>query len=285
MRTTLKEVKMSFEFKQVDVFSADSCQGNPVCVFLTSDGLSTKDMQRIANWTNLSETTFISPSKVADYKVRIFTPNEELPFAGHPTLGSAWAYWEFTNSTKNILLQECAFGIVEIKKNDECVSFTLPQFTIKNPAVNYLEIEQALNTRAQTDCMMIDTGPYWIIANVPSTKELDTLYVNDALLLALFQKEGATGICLYALEGKSVHVRTFFDAGSKIVEDPVCGSGNAAIAVHIQKTGRDQITGPKYKAYQGKFLGRDGKIFVKLGEKIVIGGQCNTVFSGNASYN
>ena len=107
---------MSFEFKQVDVFSAVSCLGNPICVFLTSEGLATDDMQRIANWTNLSETTFLSPSKVADYKVRIFTPNEELPFAGHPTLGSAWSYWEFTKSQKKIYSRSVLMELLKLKK-------------------------------------------------------------------------------------------------------------------------------------------------------------------------
>ena len=112
---------MNYAFQQVDVFSAKACMGNPVCVFLESDGLSTDDMQKIARWTNLSETTFVSPSSKADYKVRIFTPLNELPFAGHPTLGTAWALRKAGMLKKDNFIQECAFGLVNINVFDEKV--------------------------------------------------------------------------------------------------------------------------------------------------------------------
>src|SRR3990167_6301319 len=120
---------MNFPFQQVDVFSKQPCMGNPVAVFLESDGLSTEDMQRIARWTNLSETTFVSRSEKADYRVRIFTPTYELPFAGHPTLGTAWALKKSGVIQKEHFVQECDFGLIQIFFEGGKVFFELPHFT------------------------------------------------------------------------------------------------------------------------------------------------------------
>ena len=120
----------NFKFKQVDVFSNISCKGNPVCVFLNSEGLSTEQMQKIARWTNLSETTFLDTSKKADFRARIFTPSEELPFAGHPTLGSAWAYFEAQNLQNGRLKQECQFGIINVQKTKQGIFLFLSSYRI-----------------------------------------------------------------------------------------------------------------------------------------------------------
>ena len=105
-------------FKQVDVFTSEPYRGNPVAVVLDAEGLSTEQMQRFANWTNLSETTFVLPSETADYHVRIFTPERELPFAGHPTLGTCHAWLEAGGEAKDVIVQECGAGLVPIRRGE-----------------------------------------------------------------------------------------------------------------------------------------------------------------------
>lgn len=268
-------------FKQVDVFSTSSCKGNPVCVFLNNNGLSADRMQEIARWTNLSETTFISPSKNADYRVRIFTPEEELPFAGHPTIGTAHAFLEANPISKLQIIQECDYGLIEINIIDNEISFTLPKYTIGTSVETSL-IEESLGINISSDAQLIDTGPHWVIANINSASELANININHQSLFALFSQYRATGITLYAAENGQAFVRTFFGANGVVVEDPVCGSGNAAVAAHIKATNRLAITGSSYQSYQGQYVGRDGKVSVRIDDRISIGGQCQTVFDGVA---
>jgi PhzF family phenazine biosynthesis protein len=274
---------MKVKFKQVDVFSERSCQGNPVCVFLESKGLNTKDMQKIARWTNLSETTFLSPSKKGDYAVRIFTPSEELPFAGHPTLGSAWAFLEDQQSTKSELVQDCDFGLVQIQKKDKRIFFTLPHYEILKH-LDERSIEEALGIKVDKDAMTINTGPHWLIANVSNLGDLDMLYLEKSKMLDLLKSLDSTGITLYEVRNDGVHVRTFFECYGDLIEDPVCGSGNAAVAVHLKETGRISKIGNSYHVYQGKHVGRDGHLDIEIGESIKVGGSCNTVFTGEATF-
>ena len=270
-----------FRFKQVDVFSNESCKGNPVCVFLECDGISTEEMQFIARWTNLSETTFISSSDKGDYRVRIFTPSKELPFAGHPTLGTAWAFLEYKDSNNKLLVQDCDFGLVEVRKTDKGIFFILPHYRILRD-VDQEKLEDALNAKLNNDIKVIDTGPHWIVANIKNPSGTDAVSLDRSRLLKVLDETKAIGVNLYEIDGGSVNVRTFFEANGEIVEDPVCGSGNAAVAAHIKETGRISQIGKTYEAKQGKHLGRDGRIVVEIGENIMIGGRCNTVFSGEA---
>lgn len=272
---------MEFSFQQVDVFSSQACMGNPVAVFLDSQGLSTEDMQKIARWTNLSETTFVSPSEKADYKVRIFTPSEELPFAGHPTLGTAYALKKASYLKGQKAVQECAFGLVNIEFQGDQVYFELPKFQDKPLSVDR-ELSEALGV-SLTDSMLITTGPDWIVAELAAGKGVEDIRVDSAKLLDLFNKLDSTGVTVYAIKDSSVYVRTYFETLGSIVEDPVCGSGNAAVAVHILKSGNDTRVGTQYAAFQGQCFHRDGRISVQLGEKIKVGGACNTVFEGKAT--
>lgn len=273
---------MKYPFRQVDVFSSKACFGNPVAVFLESEGLSTEEMQRIARWTNLSETTFVSKSKVADYKVRIFTPLEELPFAGHPTLGTAWALKEAGVITKDKCIQECDFGLVNIEFNDGKVYFELPKYEIEP-----LKREDLLNTSTGVtlnEGRLITTGPRWITARAEHSDALANASIHKEQFMELLKANDCTGATLYAFRpAGGVDVRSFFETFDSIAEDPVCGSGNAAVAAHIIATQKTALTGKSYTAYQGSALQRDGRIFVALGDKIKIGGACNTVFQGMAT--
>lgn len=263
------------------MFSKIACLGNPVCVFLESDGLNQDDMQKIARWTNLSETTFVSKSKIADYKVRIFTPNEELPFAGHPTLGTAWALHEAGIVSGAQFMQECDLGLVPITVEQDKIYFELPSYKILE-SIDDKTVTKALSVPCQ-ECLIIDTGPIWIIGRLNEVDALDKIQLDkDSFNLPM--KGHATGVTVYAIDHQSqVHARTFFDAGNDIVEDPVCGSGNAAVAVHIREMGlRDKVTNP-YTSFQGKYLQRQGEVLVEMGDKIKVGGQCHTIFDGHAT--
>ena len=266
---------------QVDVFSDKPCKGNPVCVFLSSDNLSTEKMQSIARWTNLSETTFLSPSNKGDYRVRIFTPSEELPFAGHPTLGSAWAFLESQSMEKSFLIQDCEFGLVELKKNDRGIFFKLPHYRILKE-IERKPLEKSLNIKLSNDCQVIDTGPHWGVANIATPGGIDTLNLDRRKLKDFFTESHMSDLSLYEISNGSVFVRSFFESNGEIIEDPVCGSGNAAVAAHIKESGRIIQTGNSYQARQGKHVGRDGRVLVEIGENIMVGGRCNTVFAGEA---
>ncbi len=273
---------MDYRFQQVDVFSKQPCMGNPVAVFLESQGLSTENMQRIARWTNLSETTFVSESKKADYRVRIFTPTHELPFAGHPTLGTAWALKKSGVIQKEHFVQECDFGLIQIFCEGDQVFFELPHFKTQE-----LQLEQELReilAVAVRNTQLITTGPRWLTAELLDADSLYKLNMDLSPLAKVFQSINADGLVMYGIHpDKTVHLRAFFEGSAGIIEDPVCGSGNAAVAAHIMTTGNIDRAGLEYEAFQGAALKRDGRISVILGDKIRVGGQCNTVFEGNAS--
>ena len=144
-------------------------------------------------------------------------------------------------------------------------------------------VEQSLGIAVAPDCMNIDTGPHWIIANVETAADLAAIAVDNNSLSDLLNKYSATGITVYTADKNKASVRTLFSANNLISEDPVCGSGNAAVAVHIKHTGRLSTIGPQYQAQQGQFVGSDGIISVQIGDNITVGGCCNTVFSGEAA--
>lgn len=270
----------TFPFQQVDVFSKQPCLGNPVCVFLESVGLSTEEMQKIAHWTNLSETTFVSPSSKADYRLRIFTPGSELPFAGHPTLGTAWALKQVGLIKANTCVQECDFGLINISFEQSQVFFELPHFLNEK-----IDIDQELSLTMGLLCQqahLITTGPRWLVAEVDRSKSMGDFHIKPEAFNQLMQAHQATGVTLYRIiNSNQIEVRTFFEANQAVIEDPVCGSGNAAVAVHIMKT--NKIIDKQYIAHQGSYLQREGRVSVILGDKIKIGGECSTVFKGMAS--
>ena len=150
-------------FKQVDVFATRPCTGNPVAVVLDGAGLTAEQMQRFAHWTNLSETTFVLPSDAADYRVRIFTPSQELPFAGHPTLGTCHAWLEHTGQSKDEIVQECGAGLITIRRTDDGLAFAAPPLMREGP-VDEPDIQHAADVlniaRAEIlDAAWADNGP------------------------------------------------------------------------------------------------------------------------------
>lgn len=261
------------EFKTVDVFTNRPLRGNPVAVVLGAEGLDTATMQRIAGWTNLSETTFVLKSDKADYRLRIFTPRQELPFAGHPTIGSAHAALEagFVQR-KDKLKQECAAGVLQLSVHDNWIYVTSPP-----PKVTRVDKPTPFGK-----ALRVDVGPVWIVAELQDAKALAALKPDMAAITALSQSLEATGVTLFARSEdgiSSIHVRSFAPAHG-VPEDPVCGSGNISVAAYLRFT-KDGRFGESYVARQGMQLERDGRVSVRVTEKeIQIGGNAVTCAEG-----
>ena len=271
---------MTRRFKQVDVFTDVPFQGNPVAVVIDAEGLDTATMQRIASWTNLSETTFLLPSTVADYRLRIFTPLQELPFAGHPTLGSAHAALESGFVAKKASLkQECRAGIMELGVEGA-------QIFVRGPQPKVAEIDSARLARtlgvSAKGFLRIDVGAIWVIAEVASPQALASARPDMAALADASTALEIAGVTLFAASGKGeMHVRSFAPAHA-IPEDPVCGTGNLSVAAYLRHTGQLDRFGHRYLARQGMQLGRAGRVSVLVdSDGIRIGGPSVTCIDGS----
>lgn len=285
----------ALRFKQVDVFTSVPFLGNPVAVVLGAEGLSGDRMQAIAGWTNLSETTFVLPpsSAAADYALRIFTPRAELPFAGHPTLGSAHAVLEagVAKPRDGVLRQECGAGIIELTVSESGPArlwLRAPKITLRAFASARLPaLEAALGAKVLHDPVpqVVDVGPVWLVANLRDADEVGALVPDMAALAALSEAEAITGMVVFgaATDGiAQLHVRAFAPAHG-VPEDPVCGSGNISVGAFLAQSGLTDVYGSEYRARQGMQLGRDGRIAVRVlegGARIELGGDAVTCVDG-----
>lgn len=280
-------------YKVVDVFSDRPLLGNPVAVVLDAAGLSTAEMQTIARWTQLSETTFVLPpiQNGADYLLRIFTPYSELPFAGHPTLGSAHAVIEAgLVQGDRPLVQECGRGLVivepQVLQGSSRYRLALPAAEVSVLSDEALaEIASALGVSLGGGSLplVVDVGPRWLVAQVGSVASLLALRPDYAALAALEQRHQLTGVTLYACENEVVETRSFAPSQG-VIEDPVCGSGNGAVAVHrLRSAGLTAGTG--YRAEQGQTLGRRGRIYIDTSAAgdVWIAGDCCTTITGTVT--
>jgi predicted PhzF superfamily epimerase YddE/YHI9 len=264
----------AMKFKQVDVFTERPFLGNPVAVVIGAEGLDTATMQRIARWTNLSETTFLLGSDRADYRLRIFTPRQELPFAGHPTIGSAHAALEsgFV-ARKSALRQECGAGVLDLSVEAGWIYVTAP-----HPKVTRVEKPTPFGP-----ALRVDVGPVWIVAEVGDAGALAALEPDMAQISALSAALEATGVTLFARseDGLSaIHVRSFAPLHG-VPEDPVCGSGNISVAASLRFSGRLEEFGNSYVARQGMRMGRDGRVSVRVSDRAIqIGGRAVTCVEG-----
>lgn len=262
-------------FKQVDVFTDRPFYGNPVAVVIGPEGLDDAAMQRIACWTNLSETTFLLPSSKADYRLRIFTPREELPFAGHPTIGSAHAALEsgFVGRKKT-LTQECGAGILDLSVEDG-------EIFVRGPQARVADVRRKLPFAAKL--LRIDVGPVWIVGEMSDSAKLASLQPDMAALTEFTLDHEATGVTVFAASGEAesaIHVRSFAPAHG-VPEDPVCGSGNLSVAAYLRQTNQLERFGTRYVARQGMQMGRDGRVQVRIDEDgIRIGGRAVTCVEG-----
>lgn len=277
-------------FQQIDVFSTRTGDGNPLGVVLDAEGLQDADMQRFATWANLSETTFLLPPTAAgraagaDYRVRIFSPRGELPFAGHPTLGSCHA-WLRTGQAPRIpgtVVQECASGLVRIRLQGDILAFAAPplQRSPPNPALLAL-VTGALGLRPQQvlAAQVLDNGPRWLALLLGSSETVLGLQPDHARLKDLGQDVGVVHVAPTASETQTpgVTVRAFADPMGN-PEDPVTGSLNAALAQWLIGTG---LAPTRYVASQGTALGRAGRVHVvQDGAQIWVGGHSVTCMAG-----
>ena len=276
-------------FQQVDVFTAVPFKGNPVAVVLEGGALSTAQMQTIAGWTNLSETTFVCPptDSTADYRLRIFTPRAEIPFAGHPTIGSAHALLRHGLVPRRAgrLVQECGKGLVELRVEGERLFLALPPPAFRTPdASQRAQAAAALGIAASQieRAAIIDVGPVWFTVQIRDGAAVTKLQPDMAAIAAL-TREPVTGLNVFGFyangDPAAVEVRSFAPAHG-VPEDPVCGSGNGCVAALIQ---RDRLLGrSSYVASQGRCLDRDGRVEVRFADDgtIWLGGHAVTCVDG-----
>lgn len=270
------------DFRQVDVFSSGHLRGNPVAVVHDAAGLDEETLRAFARWTNLSETTFLLPptDPGADYRLRIFTPSAELPFAGHPTLGSAHAWLEAGGrpAREGVVVQECGAGLVDVRLGDR-LAFAAPPL-LRSGAVDEADLAPVvqvlgLDRSEVLEAAWVDNGPGW----------MGLLLADADRVLALepdFSHLGAdVGVVGPRTGGDTAcEVRAFCPAGSGITEDPVTGSLNAGLGQWL--AGR--VLPPSYVAAQGTAIGRAGRVHVtRDGDEVWVGGDALTVVHGRVS--
>ena len=305
-------------FQQVDVFTAVPCYGNPLAVVLDGSGLTDAAMQRFAHWTNLSETSFILPpteagrAAGADYRVRIFTPGEELPFAGHPTLGSCHAWLQAGGQPRagDTVLQECGVGLVRIHQAGTRLAFAAPPLTRSEPDAALLAAVMAalgLHQAQLVAAQMLDNGPRWLALLLDDPGTLAHIDPDHAELKYLGQKVGVASVkpsnsAIQLISKSSREARAFegsraasedppndadllvraFAAPVGVPEDPVTGSLNASLAQWLITDGH--LAAP-YIASQGENLGRDGVVHISTdaGGQVWVGGESVTCISGEVT--
>lgn len=276
---------MARSFAQVDVFGSGPCSGNPVAVVLGAEGMSDEEMRRFANWTNLAETTFVlTPTRPeADYRVRIFTPVLELPFAGHPTLGTCHAWLEAGGGPGRAteIVQECEAGLVRIRPEPGgLLAFAAPPLVRSGPASPEDVAKVAAALRVDSDEMLavewVDNGPGWITALFENAERVLELR-PDRLDFDL----GAVGFYPRGAEA-AIEVRAFAPVNGLATEDPVTGSLQASVAQWLLGNGRLQAP---YLATQGAAIGRAGHVHVSQdGDGTVwVGGRSETLIEGSVA--
>jgi PhzF family phenazine biosynthesis protein len=263
-------------FHQLDVFTAAALKGNPLAVVHAAQGLDDSTMAAFARWTNLSETTFLLPptDAAADYRVRIFTPGGELPFAGHPTLGSchAWLAAGGQPHTQGMVMQECGVGLVRIRRQGARLAFAAPPLRRSGPLDTELLQRIALGLGLAVDDLVghqwVDNGPGWCAVMLRSAAQVLALRPDGRVLGDL--KLGVVGPQLPGAD-TAFEVRAFFPLPGGLAEDPVTGSLNASLAQWLTGAG---LAPPQYVAAQGTALGRAGRVHVERdGDTVWIGGD------------
>jgi len=279
---------MRRRFLQVDVFGESPFLGNPLAVVLDADGIDDGAMAATARWTNLSETTFVVPPTTgdADYRVRIWTPFGELPFAGHPTLGTCWAWRSNGGSSKQpgVTVQECGAGLITVRDDDgDRLAFAAPPLVRSGPPEPELVAEvvdaMGLDSSDVEDSQWVDNGPGWLALLLRSADA-----VRAARPRRVPTKVGLAGlvglVAREAPEGPAdVEVRAFFPKDGVLAEDPVTGSLNASLGQWLIGSGR---LGSPYVASQGSALGRAGRVYVSMDAdgQVWVAGTTRTLIDG-----
>ncbi|WP_127806920.1 PhzF family phenazine biosynthesis protein [Hydrogenophaga sp. NH-16] len=282
-------------FKQVDVFTTTPYRGNPLAVVLDGSGLSTEQMQHFTNWTNLSECTFLLPptpegaAAGADYRVRIFCPGRELPFAGHPTLGSCHAWLEAGGVPRGEhVVQECGVGLVKLRRDGNRLAFAAPPLIKSGPLdeADVTLIARGLGVAREdiTAHAWCDNGPNWRGVMLRSAEQVLALKPDTTVLAGLdigvVGPRGKVGVVGPQDAGDTqFEVRAFFPGNNGLAEDPVTGSLNAALAQWLIGAG---LAPDRYVAAQGTALAREGRVHIKRAADgtVWVGGASVTCIAG-----
>jgi len=283
-------------FKQVDVFTPVALKGNPLAVIFDAEGLTDQQMQDIACWTNLSETTFILPPQDprADYRVRIFTSDSELPFAGHPTLGTAHSLLEsgLQPKTPGLLQQECGVGLVAVNiAADGSLAFSAPDAEIVPlSAAQLILLNEVLGAQAGQQVIsaqVVKMGICWLMVRLPDAQACLDLQVNADALARIKQACGVSGVAAFGVhpDGQfaDYELRAFLIEQGMLIEDPVTGSANACLARLLQATNfpDGEAMRTAYQVRQGTKLQRSGQVNVKFIDGLPwIGGMTVTLIDG-----
>lgn len=273
------------KYSEVDVFSPTAYLGNPLAVVHDAEGLTSEEMQRFAKWTNLAETTFLLQPEdpAADYRVRIFSAAQEFPFAGHPTLGSAYAWLEAGGVPKNngTIVQECGAGLVAVRVENQRLAFAAPPLTRFEPVEESLvhKVAEALGVSREriVDASWLVNGPEWIGVRLSTAQEVLTLDPDPADLGTL-----CLGVVGPHLPGHDTQfeVRAFV-GGDPVWEDPVTGSLNAGLAQWMTATG---VADRRYIAAQGTVIGYQGRVHVAIENgEIWVGGDVTSCVRGEVN--
>jgi PhzF family phenazine biosynthesis protein len=273
-------------FQQVDVFTAVAFKGNPLAVVVGADHLREEQMATIANWTNLSETAFLlTPAHPeADYRVRIFTPERELPFAGHPTLGSCHVWLATGGAPKQeYIVQECEVGLVRIKRDGKRLAFAAPPLrrsgAVEPELVARIARGLGIEAAAVKAAQWIDNGPGWVAVMLGTRAEVLALRPDYPALEK--QSLGVVAPWDAVRDGNEAHFEVRALMASRAAEDPVTGSLNAGLAQWLIPAG---LAPSSYVASQGTVLGRAGRVYVAcVGKDMWVGGESVTCIKGTIS--
>ena len=265
---------MKRPFRQVNVFSSDPVKGNPLAVVHAADGLTEQEMAAFARWTNLSETTFLlAPTDAgADYRVRIFTPGGELPFAGHPTLGSCYAWLAAGGRPREsgTVVQQCGVGLVRIRRDGDRLEFAAPPLRRTGPlepeVLSQVTTALKLGSSDIRHHQWVDNGPGWCAVMLPTATQVLALRPDWAALGRL--NLGVVGPHAAGHEA-AFEVRAFIGDGA--YEDPVTGSLNASLAQWLIGA---RLAPPAYVAAQGSAMQRAGRVYLrKIDDEVWVGGD------------
>ena len=287
---------MSRRFFQVDVFAVRAGMGNPLAVVFDGDHLDSAQMQSIASWANLAETTFVLPPTTAEahYRVRIFTTRQEIAFAGHPSIGTAHAVLAagLVAPESGLLMQECQAGLLPIQWRAAEAGNTLAVRVPRSRIVRFADAGDALLWRALSGRALaklapglVEGGRRWWLAELADEEAVRTMRPDLAAIRGLAEQSQSLGLCVFArTPGRpfGLVVRAF-PLGVGIPEDPASGAANAAIAAFLEQAGALGDLGDSYTVSQGREMRRDAQLLVNVDAErnVWVGGQCQTVIRGN----
>jgi PhzF family phenazine biosynthesis protein len=288
-----------FQSIHCDVFAPRIGTGNPLAVILNADSLSTENMQAIASWMNLAETTFIvKPSSAeADYRVRIFTTQKEIAFAGHPSIGSAYVLLSqgLQPQTAGVLIQECAAGLLPIRYQPEQPNNTLSVRVPSSKLLRYADNTDTLfasilacSAFADVKPALVEGGRRWWLAELQSEQAVRQFVPDSFAIKQLAEQTQSLGLCIFARRQtpESGLVVRAFPLGVGIFEDPASGAANAAIAAFLQETEQLKTLGNRYLVSQGREMGRDAVLSLEIdaNNDVWVGGDCQNVIEGRLQW-